>query len=98
MQLTSANESKKTYNKEYIVLHIDPDNIEDYLTIINQYNGNYIYKLKKSKKIYNVFNNFKLNIDDYIELGNYIIYDTNDKLANSQASYNLYNNLLKDLI
>jgi hypothetical protein len=69
-------ESKKT-NKEYIVLDINIDYIDDYLTAINQYNGIYIYKLNKSNKLYNEFKKVGLNINDYVELGNYMIYDAN---------------------
>jgi len=74
----SITPSKKGYNKDYMVLHINHDNIDDYLTAVNQYNGVYIYKLKKSKKIYYCFNKLGLDIDNYVELGNYIIYDTNN--------------------
>ncbi len=67
---------KKRFNKEYIVIHINSDRIDDYLETINQYNGVYIYRLKKNGKISQNFNKIGLDINNYIELGNYIIYDT----------------------
>lgn len=69
---------KKRFNKDYIVLEIDNESIDDYLTTLNQYNGVYIYKLKKDGKLANIFNKIGLNINNYIELGNYIIYDINN--------------------
>ncbi len=67
---------KKRFNKEYIVIDINSDYIDDYLETINQYNGVYIYRLKKNGKLQQSFNKIGLNINNYIELGNYIIYDT----------------------
>lgn len=69
-------ETKKT-NKEYIVLDINSDYIDDYLTSINQYNGIYIYKLNKTDKLKYRLSKVGINMDDYIELGNYMIYDSN---------------------
>jgi hypothetical protein len=67
---------KKRFNKEYIVIDINNEHIDDYLDTINQYNGVYIYRLKKNSKLTQIFNKIGLNINNYIELGNYIIYDT----------------------
>lgn len=69
-------ETKKT-NKEYIVLDINSDYIDDYLTSINQYNGIYIYKLSKTDKLKYRLKKVGINMDDYIELGHYMIYDSN---------------------
>lgn len=69
-------ETKKT-NKEYIVLDINSDYIDDYLISINQYNGIYIYKLNKTDKLKYKLSRVGINIDDYIELGHYLIYDSN---------------------
>jgi hypothetical protein len=72
---------KKRFNKEYIVIDINSDYIDDYLDPINQYNGVYIYRLKKTGKLAQHFNKIGLNINNYIELGNYIVYDaTNIKI------------------
>ena len=69
---------KKRFNKDYIIINIVNENVDYYLTPINQYNGVYIYKLKRDGRIIESFKKVGLNIDDYIELGNYIIYDTNN--------------------
>ena len=69
---------KKRFNKDYIIININSENIDYYLTPINQYNGIYIYKLKKDGRIIESFKRVGLNIDDYIELGHYILYDTNN--------------------
>jgi hypothetical protein len=73
----NINIETKKNNKEYIVLNINYEYIDDYLISINQYNGIYIYKLNKSDKLYYKLKNVGINIDDYIELGNYMIYDSN---------------------
>ncbi len=70
--------SKKQYNKDYIIVEINNDSFDNYLEIINQYNGVYIYKLKKNNKLINHFSKLGLNLDDYIELGHYIIYNANN--------------------
>ena len=87
---------KQRFNKEYIIIEINNDYIDDYLTPINQYNGTYIYKLKKDSKISNTFNKIGLDINNYIELGHYIIYDNNNikiLLINRKNGYvtNRYN-------
>ncbi len=69
-------ESNKT-NKEYIVLDINVDYIEDFLIPINQYNGVFIYKLRKSERLDYEMKKVGLQMNDYIELGHYMIYDTN---------------------
>ncbi len=68
--------NKKQYNKDYIIIEINNDSFDEYLEPINQYNGVFIYKLKKNNKLSNYFNKANLNLDDYVELGHYIIYNT----------------------
>lgn len=84
------------YNREYIVLDINSDHIDDYLTALNQYNGTYIYKLNKSEKLKHKLSQVNINIDDYIELGHYMIYEsTNVKILlvnkTNTRSTNKYN-------
>jgi hypothetical protein len=66
-------------NKNYIIINFINDNIDDLLIAINQYNGNYIYKLNFNAHLFSkIKQKYKFDINDYIELGNYIIYNNND--------------------
>lgn len=73
------NSKDSNINKNYIVLNFSSDNIDDLLIPINQYNGNFIYKLNKNAHYFNKLKSkYNFDINDYIELGNYIIYNQND--------------------
>jgi hypothetical protein len=66
-------------NRDYVILQFSSEYIDDLLIPINQYNGNYIYKLNKNSNYFTKLNTKKIfNIHDYVELGNYIIYDNNN--------------------
>ena len=79
INILSRKDINDDINKDYIIINFSGDYIDDLLLPINQYNGNYIYKLNKKSQYFDkllIKNQF--NIDDYIELGNYIIYNTNN--------------------
>lgn len=71
--------TNRDVNRDYIIIHFSNDNIDELLIPINQYNGNYIYKLNKNSNYFNkLYSKNIFNINDYNELGNYIIYDKNN--------------------
>lgn len=71
--------TNRDINKDYIIIHFSNETIDDLLIPINQYNGNYIYKLNKNSNYFNkLYSKNIININDYNELGNYIIYDKNN--------------------
>ncbi len=102
INILSNKDSNYDINKDYIVLHLSSDNIDDLLIPINQYNGNYIYKLnKKSNYFDKLYSKNIFNINDYDELGNYIIYDKNNiqiLLINKQVGGSTYTYGLIDVV